>query len=380
MNYLAGPVTRPQIPQLNALVNAQPSSVGQSRGPAANASQKSESAVLGQSVAPVIPGSVKTQYYPVTLGPAEALKAANTTLSGGMTQPQYLYRPVLAGQARVAYTDRKYNISHEALYTIKMDEYRKMGLVRWEDFVAEPIILNRLEMTPQTGATFDALDSLGVDSGAVVSSLEKDFIEWIYRTQSMTLRVNESLGVVGGPDVSDDAFRKMCAEAVEKKKEEQIEAIKTKYEALYDKLEDKLRKEVQDYEEDKQELNHRRMEEVGKGLENVIGLFAGRSRSISTSLTKRRMTSKAKADLEASEKEIAKIEADMKEMEAELAEALAKVGEEFSTVLDQVIETPVAPYKKNIFIEMFGLLWLPYYAFKQEGSWVTVPAFEWGES
>jgi hypothetical protein len=379
MNYLTGPITRPQIPQLNALVNAKIHSVSQSQGPKEEPTEKDGSPSLGQTVPPAILGSVKMQYYPVTLGPAEALKSANTILSGGMTQPQYLYRPILAGQARVAYIDRKFNISHEALHTIRMDEYRKTGLVRWEDFIAEPIKLNRLEISPQSEATFDSLDALGIESGAVINSLEKDFIEWIYRTQSMTLRVNETLGVVAGPDVSDEAFRKMCDDAVEEKKDQQIEAIKSKYEAKLDKLEDTLEKEIQEFEEDKQEFNHRRMEEVGKGLENVIGLFSGRPRRISTSLTKRRMTSKAKADLEESEREIAKIEEDMKEMESDLAEELNQVGEQFETVLDQVIEMPVSPYKKNIFIEMFGLLWLPYYAFKQEGAWVTVPAFEWEE-
>ena len=135
--------------------------------------------------------------------------------------------------------------------------------------------------------------------------------------------------------------------------------------------------QMQELEEDQQELSHRRMEEVGKGLENIVGLFGGRRRSISTSLTKRRMTSKAKADVAASEQQIAKIEEDMKEMEDDLAEELENLDAQFETVLDQVIEEPISPYKKNIFVEMFGLLWLPFYAFEQNGAWVTVPAFEW---
>jgi len=296
-------------------------------------------------------------------------------LVGDMPEPKYLYRPVLSGQARVAYADRKYNISYEALYTVMMDEFQRKGLVRWENFITDPIDLDRLDSTPQASAYFDSLDQLGIGSGNVINDLENDFIEWIYRTQTMTLRINEPLGVVAGPEVSDEAFRKMCEDAIEDKKDQEIEAIKAKYEAKLDKLENALRKEMQELEEGQQELSHRRMEEVGKGLENIVGLFAGRRRSISTSLTKRRMTSKAKTDVEESEQEIARIEQDMKDMEAELAKELETVGEQFETVLDQFIEEPVSPYKKNIFIEIFGLLWLPYYAFEQNGSWVTVPAF-----
>ncbi|MDY6846680.1 MAG: type IV secretion system DNA-binding domain-containing protein [Chloroflexota bacterium] len=379
MNYLPGPLTRTQLPELNALVSAKTHG-GNRREQSVNEKVKEEKkASLGQTVVPVISGSVKVQYYPVNLGPESALKAANTRLAGDIPQPKYLYRPVLAGQARVAYLNRKYNISHEALYTVRMDAYRKKGLVRWENFRTEPIDLNGLSQSPQPNAYFEPLDALGLESGNVVSDLEKDFIEWIYRTQTMPLRINQNLGVVASPEVSDEAFRKMCKDAVEDKKDQEIEAIKTKYEAKLDKLEDKLKKEMLELEEDKQELSHRRMEEAGKGLENIIGLFAGRRRSISTSLTKRRMTSKAKADMDESEQEIAAIEQDMKEMEEDLAEELEKVALQFESMLDQVIEEPVSPYKKNIFIEMFGLLWLPYYAFEQNGAWVTVPAFEWAK-
>ena len=379
MNYLPGPLTRTQIPQLNALVNAQSHGADRRKAGATMPSEEKESTSLGQTVTPVLPGQVSVQYYPVNIGPEAALKAANKTLSVDTRQPQLLYQPTLAGQARVAFLDRKYNISHEALYTVRMDEYRRKGIVRWEDFLVEPVKLNNLRQSPQPGASFTPLDQLGIESGSVINDLEKDFEEWIYRTQTMTLRINEALGVVAGPEVSDEEFREMCAEAIEKKRDEEIEEVKAKYEKKLDSLEDKLKKEMLELEEDKQELSHRRMEEAGKGLENIIGLFAGRRRSISTSLTKRRMTSQAKADVEESEQEIVEIEGDMKEMEEELREELEKINERWEEAISDVTEEPVSPYKKNIFVEMFGLLWLPYYAYDQDDTWLTVPAYEWIE-
>ena len=377
MNYLPGPLTRTQIPELNALVNAKSHGAGRSLMKEDTPSGREEKTSLGQTVVPAVQGAVKMQYYPVNIGPEAALKAANKTISVETRQPQLLYQPVLAGQARVAYLDRKYNISQESLYTVRMDEYQKKGLVRWENFTTDPINLNSLRQSPQPNASFESLDTLGIESGSVISDLEKDFEEWIYRTQTMTLRVNETLGVVAGPEVSDEEFREMCEESAEEKRDDEIEEIKAKYEKKLDTLEDKLKKEMLELEEDKQELSHRRMEEAGKGLENIVGLFAGRRRSISTSLTKRRMTSKAKADVEESELEIAEIEKDMKEMQEELKAELEEVNEHWEDAISEVTEEPVSPYKKNIFIEMFGILWLPHYAFDQDGKWVTVPAYEW---
>jgi hypothetical protein len=119
------------------------------------------------------------------------------------------------------------------------------------------------------------------------------------------------------------------------------------------------------------------MEEVGKGVENILGLFSGRRRSISTSLTKRRMTSQAKSDVEEAELEIKRIEKEMKQMEAKLAEELKEIKERWENAPDQVIEEPVSPYKKNIFIELFGLVWLPHYTYQVDSGWKTIPAFKW---
>jgi hypothetical protein len=379
MNYLPGPLTRPQIPEVNALVGAGVGKVEESAVKTETESVKDIPSDLGQEVTPAVSGSIPMYYLPVGTGPSEALKNAGKSLQGSTPQPRYLYKAVLVGQARVAYIARKFNISQETVYTMRIDELRRKGLVRWEDFTSAPLDLDRLSHDPLVDASFDSLEALPVDDAAFISNLETDFTDWIYRTQVMKLRVNETLGVVAGPETSDGDFRKMCEQAVDKKQEEEVEAIREKYEKKLDQLEDKLSDEIRDLEEDKQELGYRRMEEVGKGVDNVLGLVLGRSRSLSTSLTKRRMTAKAKADLKASEQDVKDAQEDIKKLEEALKEELDDVSERLKKTIDQVVEEPIAPYKKNIFMEIFGLVWMPYYAFKDAEGWVTVPAFTWGE-
>lgn len=379
MNYLPGPLTRSQIPAVNALVGAGAEKAEKSAAGTEVELVDDGIQALGQEVAPAVSGSIPVYYFPVEIGPSEALKNAGKSLQDSTPKPRYLYRPALVGQARVAYLARKYNISQETVFTVRIDELRRKGLVRWEDFASSPLDMDHISNESMVEATFDSLDALPVDDAAYISNLESDFTDWVYRTQVMKLRVNEPLGVVAGPEISDDDFQKLCEQAVEKKQEEEIEAIKEKYEKKLDQLEDKLSDEMRDLDEDKQELNYRRMEEVGKGVDNVLGLVLGRSRSLSTSLTKRRMTAKAKADLEASEQDVKDAQEDIKELEKGLKEELEEVSEHWKKTVDQVVEEPVAPYKKNIFVDIFGLVWLPYYAFKDAGGWVTVPAFTWVE-
>lgn len=376
MNYLPGPLTRVQIPVLNKLVDARIQIAEQAIAGEAVQSSKEAQPTLGQAVQPVIPGSIPVNFLPANRGPSEALKEAGQSLAGEAPPPTYVYRPVLAGQARVAYIDRKYNINHEAVYAIKIDELRRKGLVRWEDFAAQELDLEDLTHAPLPNASFEGLDALPVDDSKYIKSLQSDFADWIYRTQTMTIRLNEVLGVAVGPDVSEEEFQQMCQKAAEDKKDEEQKAVKEKFGKKYDRLEDRLQDEQEDLEKDKAELSGRRLEEIGKGAENILGLFMNRRRSLSTSLTKRRMTSKAKADVKASEREVEELEEEMKALEQELQEELVEVEELWKEAVSEVVEEKVSPYKKNIFVEMFGVLWQPYYAFKSGEGWITVPAFK----
>ena len=378
MNYLPGPLTRAQLPALNALVGA-----GESGGMAQVAASKSQAKAekqtgLGQDVPPAVPGPISEYYFPIGRGPVEALKAAGRS-TDEVPNPKTIYRAALMAQARVAYVDRKYDLSEEIVYTARIDELMRKGLVRWENFVAASIDPDDLSASATPGARYQTLDNLALEDSSFIKGLEIDFTDWIYRTQTLTVRQNEALEVVAGPDVSEEEFKELCAEAAEDKKQEAIDAVKDKYEVKLDKLEAKLKKETLEWEEDKQELSHRRLEEVGKGIENAIGLFSGRRKSISTSLTKRRMTSKAKSDLESSELDVRNVEAEMAAMEKEMTEELQELEATWEDVADKVTEVPVSPYKKNIFVEIFGVVWLPYYAFEDGEGWETVPAFEWEE-
>ncbi len=376
MNYLPGPLTRTQIPAVNALVEAKAHS--DQKSVLDDKDQKGGSSESpGKSTPPAIPGSIPVQYLPLDRGLSDAVDELQKIRTGDLGEPSSLYRPVIVGQARVAYLDRSTNISHEATYTVRLDELERKGLVRWEEFLVSSLELRTLSASYQPGASFDSMDDFSALDAKYLKELQADFEDWIYRTQSMTLRINEALNVVAGPTVSDEDFKKMCEKGLEASKEEAVEALEEKYEKKLKTLEDKLRKEEVELDGDMQELKGRRMEEAGKGLENVIGLLAGRRRSLSTSLTKRRMTAKAKLDVKESEEQIAAIEKEIEGLQAELEAESKALEEQLAGAVNQVIEKPVAPYKKNIFTETFGLVWVPYYAFKLESDWLTVVASKW---
>ncbi|MEN8172826.1 MAG: DUF87 domain-containing protein [Chloroflexota bacterium] len=382
MNYLAGPLTRAQIPMLNQLVGASKSIETTEKtedSPRAKvkstAKLSAEAAVVGTSTRPAAPSDVDEYFLPNNLTLSQAAKLSKKEIPSGAKPVGLLYRPTLLAQADISYLQRKYNLDYEQQKTALVLSPERRSTARWEQWIAAAIHPNDLDRTPAPDATFDALDA-PLNNGKTLKSLKSDFTDWIYRSTEVGVRANEALDIFAGPEVSQADFRRMCSEAAQEKRDAEITKTAAKYDSKLDTLEGRLHKEERELREDETELSQRKLEEVGKHAENVISLFVGRRRSFSTSLTKRRMTQKAKADVEESVEAIAEMEAQVKELEGKLVKAIEGVKNKWADIVDDVSEIPVQPYKKDILIDLFGVAWMPYHLVEVEGETISLPGFD----
>ena len=133
---------------------------------------------------------------------------------------------------------------------------------------------------------------------------------------------------------------------------------------------------MRELEEDKSEVSQRKIEEMGTHLDNVIGLFSGRSRRLTTSLTKRRMTSKAKADVDESVAAIAEIESDIQELGEDIQTNLEEIDQKWEDAAGEISQLAVKPLKKDIFITHFAITWLPFYRVEINGRESLLAAYE----
>ena len=127
--------------------------------------------------------------------------------------------------------------------------------------------------------------------------------------------------------------------------------------------------------QDEDELSDRKMEEMGTHAENVMSLFSRRRRRMTTSLTKRRLTQQAKADVEESIDAIDDFERQIRDLEAEFKVKLDEIGERWGNVVNEISEVSLKPTKTNIFVDDFGVAWMPYYLVEIGDGRVEVPAF-----
>jgi hypothetical protein len=399
MNYLTGPLTRTQIPALNQLVGAEPTMTPPAAPPAVSATPAAptpaapipasvpaapvapqpnvseEASLPGMGSRPGVPTGVQEFFLPQNLTLSQAARADQRDLPAGTRRLGLLYRPALLAQMDVRFFQRKYNLDTEIRKTALIPEPDRRGVVRWEDHLTAAVESRSLDRGPAPEARFDTLEA-PLSESKVLRSLEGDFQEWGYRTLEVSVWANEELKVYAGPEVSEEKFLKMCQEAAQEKRDAEVKKKATTFERKMDALEKKLAREERELEQDEAELSQRKMEEMGTHLENVAGLFGlTRKGRMTTSLSKRRMTAQAKADVEESKDAIEEYKADLLELEAEAKEVIQEIDDQWTEVAAEINQIPVTPYKKDILVDLFGVAWIPYHLVEVEGRVVELPGY-----
>ena len=380
MNYLAGPVTRSQIPALNelagsAVVSEQLSVGGKQasvRGKPSSASTQSSAhdpeplELPGTASKPAVPRNVSEYFLPNSLTLSAAARHEGVRLPKSAKSQGLIYRPVLLAQANVRFLNRKYSLDHEVQHSFLIHEPDRRGVVRWESEEETASTSSRglspraIDRHPAPESRFASLEAPFSD-GRVMKAMQTDFVDWIYRNTETAVKANETLKLYAGPDVSQDDFEEICLEAARDKQELEVDKLEARYKKKIAAVEKRLQREERELREDEADLARRKREEMTSHAETLFGLFSKRRRTLSKSMTKRRMTARAKEDVEESLEEIEAFKREIKNLQTEMEDSLDDVEEKWREIALDTTEISVTPYKKDIQIDLFGLAWLPYH-------------------
>lgn len=396
MNYLTGPLTRTQIPDLNKLagavespapVTADPQSTAV-YGQAVTASQPqasvgpiptpstAETAAPGfTSTRPTIPAGIAEYFLPNNLTFTQAFKAAGREFPMEAFSQGLVYRPVILSQASARLYNLKYKLDIDVYKTALVANPDRRGIVRWDNYPSVKIDPSSFDQSPDPQARFAPLDT-PLNDVRLINALEKDFVDWAYRSTQVTVRANEDLKLYAGPDVPEGDFHAQCIKATQQACEAEIKKTSASYDTRLRTLNDKLEREQRELRQDKSELSSRKMDELGTGLETVAGFLGfGRKRSISSSLTKRRMAKQAKGNVEESEAAIKDYQEQIAAIEADRATAIQAVNDKWAGVASQIIQIPIAAQKKDILLDFFGVAWMPFHRVKIGEQLEELPGF-----
>ncbi len=385
MNYLAGPMTRLQIPTLNELAGAAPPATApresrpQKKDATTAVSPAVSDAMPGTTTRPLVPDRFQETHLPVTVTLAEAARAAGRALPSGAKERAILYTPMLLAQALVRYDNSKAGVRLDESIAVLIPEVDPRRAIRWEEHLLPELSRGDLLADALPDARYLSLET-PLSDAAALRRLQSDFEDWIYRDTTIPLRVNKGLGLSAGPNVSENAFREQCIDAAEDKQEQEVAKLEASYASKMASVHAKLEKEQRELREDLEEVGRRKQNEIASYGEMLLSMFGGRRRSISSSLSKREMRARAQADVEESQEQIEELEEDLQELRDELQTKLVKIEEKWTAVALDIEEVPLSPYKKDINTRSFGIAWSPAYLIETDSGFEILPANPLGDA
>lgn len=399
MNYLAGPLTRAQIPALNRLAGATvPSSSPDGDASSGRLATETRPQALAELAAasaaalplnaptfrsvsvpslarPAVPPGVGEYFLPLNLSLARAAALANLTLPAGGAA-QIVYRPALLASARLRFFQPKYHLDTTVVKSVLVQEFERRGFIRWEKHLTSLPDPDAVDLAPDPQARFLPLE-LPLSDGRQMATLRREFLTWVYQEGKITLRANQTLGLYATPEVSQAEFMRACTEAARQARDREAAKVAATFDRQIKNLKEKIAREERELKMDEAELAERRREELATHAENVLGLFSGRRsvRRLSSSLTKRRLAEQARKEVEESLEALAQYRAELEALEAARQKALNEVSLRWGEVVNDITEIPLAPRKSDISLQAFGVGWIPYYRVELEGQVLELPAF-----
>ncbi len=403
MNFLAGPMTRNQIPALNQLAGVDaslPASLKPASAPqtfsspqtdsasfAATTTVKSESELTnrqsqiasrkseGSQTKPPVPSGVREYFLPQSYSLPEAYKSAGQFMPAEAMIEGVIYRPALVASAKTRVLDRKLGVDSEVTRAALVVSPDKRGSIPWEEYSFNSHLFDNVDTSPAPSACFGIVDAPLNDS-RLMNALQKDYTDWVLRNSSVQARANEALKVYAGPDVSRAEFMRACAEAASQKRDSEIAKATVSLDRQLKTIQDRLAREERELTEDQVDYEHRKWEERGNLAElgaSLVGL--GRKKSLSSQLSKRRLTERAKAEVEESIEAITQYKKQIVELEKRREEVIAEINDRWGRAVNEITEVTVTPKKTDVFVKLFGVAWMPYYIIRTGTETLELPAF-----
>jgi hypothetical protein len=92
-------------------------------------------------------------------------------------------------------------------------------------------------------------------------------------------------------------------------------------------------------------------------------------------MSKHRMTEQSKADVEESITAIEEYKRQLAQLEQSREQALSEAGSKWGKVVNDITEIPILAKKSDVYINLFGVAWFPYYQVNSGGQVIEIPAF-----
>ena len=196
-----------------------------------------------------------------------------------------------------------------------------------------------------------------------LKQIQKDFTDFIYRTNKLSLYKNEDLKIISKQNESLTDFKIRIQDRLNEKIDEQIESLQLKFSKTNDSIDDKLNKLFDKLEKEQLQASATTTDAIISIGTSLLGAFFGKSTTASTlgkvasSAKGATKILKEKSDVKYVEGEIQQLQIEKEELQKTLENEISKINEENKISNFQIEEIFIKPKRTDIFNIKLELLW-----------------------
>ena len=340
LSYLRGPLGRDELRRLRAEATptSQHSTPKGDPEPAARSLQPS----VGSTTKPIVPSGIEEVFVPSS-GPDH-------------------FAASLYGSAKVRFTDAKRGI--DVVQDINAVTAFSPGAVpvNWDAATAAPAAPEQLATTAPAGASFEVPPAAAMDAKRY-AGWSRDFVDWILRSQCLTIYSAKAVKLTSAAGESDRDFRVRVQLAAREARDAQVEGIRAKYASKIARATEKLRKAEESVGREQQQVSQQRLQTAVSVGATIFGALLGR-KMVSTSTLGRATTAARGVSRSMKETEdVAKAQERVTLAQQELAELKRQIEEDATAVsgtTDVDIEAvEIKPKRGSVDVRLVALAWVP---------------------
>ncbi|MDD4663517.1 MAG: DUF87 domain-containing protein [Caldisericia bacterium] len=351
MSYLRGPLTRQQIKVLmdpykaSMPVSKTTNTTGMSTMTAAIGKQASQK--------PVLKNELPQWYIPLRSQPV-----AGQTLA---------YQPTVLIHGQIVFSEPKANIEQNKPISYLIPVKNDPLPIKWDNAMQSAVAIEDLEKAPADQAIFGELPSLFSQSGAD-NDLKKEALQWLYRSQQVTLWKSPSTKVISNPNEEERDFRIRMTQQVREQRDQALEDLRDKYAAKKASLEEKIRKSTQTLEREKEQVKQQGVQTAISVGATILGAILGRKTSgtgtvgrATTTARNASRTMKETQDVNRAKETVEVMTQKLKELEVEMQKDMELISSKMDASTEQLENVSIKPKKTDITVHLAALCWAPYW-------------------
>lgn len=273
----------------------------------------------------------------------------------------YYLQGYLLCECKINFINNSKNIDTTENFIHKIYLNDTMKEINFKEF--EPLYKNDFEENERVNSSYYPIPSF-LQNEKELKNLLKDFSNYIYRNERLTLYYNKKLKLYSKQDESFEDFKLRVQDRLNEIVDEQIEKLQEKYKKKEESLENKLENLYDKLDKEEQQASTTTTNTLISIGSSILGAFFGRSLVSKTNIGKVATSArgatkilKERNDIKIVEGNIEELKKDIQLLKEDLENEVEKINKTYHFNNYETEEYLLKPRRKDIYDLKISLLW-----------------------